>query len=304
MASAALAAVREEPGSLITRNGQMQWAGLLFGPDTPFQIASEGLTGWEDLPGLDSGDAPRPTAHGSWAGGLLAQARTVTAQVWLAPQAGAEDHEIRSVLQQLRRATMVSDTEQWLAVRLYGETLACRARVLQRVVPADRQFARYGIAKATIQWTAVDPRRYEAAEQSAETGLPQGESGLVWPLAWPLVWGSGASGDLVADNAGSAPAHPVITLTGPCSGPRLTVAETGATLAYDIELAAGDRLVIDTAEGTVLLNGSAERNYTALPGSHPEQAFTLPAGSTAVAFRAAEGGPAASASLRWRTAHW
>ncbi|KAK1184891.1 phage tail family protein [Streptomyces sp. NBS 14/10] len=294
-----------EPGPLITADGQVQWAGLLMGPGTDYWIAAEGLTGWEELPALDTSDADRPVGHGGWPGSQWAQARTVTAQVWFAPDPDSGPEGVREALRALRLATAVRDEEEWLAVRLHGETLAVRARVTQRVVPTDRQFAASRLAKMTLQWKAGDPRRYEAVGRRDTVGLPQREPGLTWPLVWPLAWGApGATGDLTVENGGSAPAHPVITFTGPCTRPRLANRAGGDWLEYAITLAPDDELVVDTAEGTVMFNGTASRRHTAVPGSAPEESFTLPPGTSQLSFRAASGGAGATATIDWRRAEW
>ncbi|MGW7431869.1 phage distal tail protein [Streptomyces sp. NPDC054861] len=116
----------------------------------------------------------------------------------------------------------------------------------------------------------------------------------------------GSTGTLTARNDGNAPAHPVVEFRGPVPMPSLTNLATGDVLEYDLDLAAGDVLVVDTAEGTVTLNGTASRLYTATAQSAPEQSFALWPGTTDLAFRAAPGSsdPAASVAVRWRSAHW
>ncbi|MGA4843790.1 phage distal tail protein [Streptomyces sp. G45] len=299
-------AAADEPGALIERDGQVQWAELLCGPGTVYWVAAEGLTGWEDLPGLESSDANRPSGHGGWPGTQWAQPRTVTAQVWLAPDPGGGPEAALAALRALRSATAVRDEEQWLAVRLYGETLAVRARVVQRVVPTDRQFLAGGLGKATLQWKAMDPRRYESVVRRAMVGLPRREPGLTWPLTWPLTWGTpGSIGEVTVDNAGSAPSHPLITLTGPCATPRLTNHNTGTWLEYALTLSQGDVLEVDTADGTVLFNGTASRRHTATVGSVPEESFTLAPGASRLSFRAESGDvEQASATVAWRSADW
>ncbi len=88
--------------------------------------------------------------------------------------------------------------------------------------------------------------------------------------------------------------------------PSLTNLATGDVLEYDLDLAAGDVLVVDTAEGTVTLNGTASRLYTATARSVPEQSFALWPGTADLAFRAApdSSDPAASVAVRWRSAYW
>ncbi|WP_338931578.1 phage tail protein [Streptomyces netropsis] len=296
------------PGSLITRDGQIQWAGLLFGPGTDYEIADSGLTGWADLPGLDSGDVLRPDQHGAWPGSQWSQARTVTAPIWLLPD---QPSRAAAVAAQFRAATAVHSGEQWLAVRLHGETLACRARVNQRSIPQDRMFVTHGAAKATVQWVCADPRRFAVDERTERTGLPTPERGLSWDreqgLKWPLNWGDITStGIVTAVNGGDAPANPVIEFRGPVRRPSLTRLSDGLRIEYDIRLAASDVLTIDTNAGTVTLNDSASRIHTATAWSTPEQLFQLEPGYTALAFRAEPGAvdPGASVAVTWRNAHW
>ncbi|MDW4905099.1 phage tail family protein [Streptomyces sp. ADMS] len=126
-------------------------------------------------------------------------------------------------------------------------------------------------------------------------------------LAWPLDFGTpGSTGRLSVVNTGSADTHPVIEFRGPVTAPSLTNITTGDVLEYDLPLAAGDVLVVDTLAGTVVLNSTASRLYTATTRSVPEQTFTFGPGTTPLMFRAAPGStdPAASAVVRYRAAYW
>ncbi|MCX4982809.1 phage tail domain-containing protein [Streptomyces sp. NBC_00572] len=289
------------PGSLITQDGQMQWAGLLIGPGTPFAVDKSGLSGWEDLPEYDSSDADRPTSHGAWPGSRYAKPRKVGGTIVLMPEWNQATEAVRA----LRQSLALLDEERWLTVRLHGEMLAVRARIAQRVVPADQGFATQGSSRMSIQWLASDPRRYVVNEQLATATAPQPESGLTWPLIWPLSWGQAKStGDAVVENIGSAPAHPVIVFRGPCSMPTVTERTSRRRLRYGIDLAAGDELVIDTRAGTVLLNNSASRLHTAMADSSPEELFVLDPGRTELSFRPDEATEDALMTVRWRSAEW
>ena len=289
------------PGSLITQDGQIQWAGLLIGPGTPFSVDRSGLQGWEDLPEYDSSDAERPTSHGAWPGSRYAKPRKIGGTIVLMPEYDGVPETLRA----LRQALALLDEERWLTVRLHGEMLAVRARIAQRVVPADQGFATQGSSKMSIQWVASDPRRYAVDEQVASTTAPQPESGLTWPLTWPLNWGQAQStGDAVAENTGSAATHPVITFRGPCSMPTVTERVSRRRLRYAIDLAAGDQLVIDTANGTVTLNNTASRRHTAMADSSPEELFLLEPGRTELSFRPDEATPEAQMTVSWRSAEW
>lgn len=298
------------PGSLITRDGQIQWGGLLMGAGTPYPVDRTGVTGWEDLPELDLGDVLRPDQHGSWPGDRWAQPRLIAGTVWLAPPAGTDP---LATATRFRAATGPDGQERWLAVRLLGETLAVRARVSRRVVPQDRSYAVQGFAKVSIQWTATDPRRYGTVRHEAITGLPVSESGMVWDddagsgLVWPLAWGAnGTAGSITAVNDGGAAVRPVVEFRGPVQRPSLTRLSDGRQLQYDLALGAGDILTVDTESGTVLLNDTASRIYTATPDSSPEQSFQLDPGTTNLAFRSDDvtASPDASVTVRWRDGHW
>jgi phage-related protein len=157
----------------------------------------------------------------------------------------------------------------------------------------------------SIQWLASDPRRYTVNEQTASTTAPQPETGLTWPLTWPLNWGQAKStGDAVAENSGSAATHPVIVFRGPCSMPTVTERVSKRRLRYAIDLAAGDELVVDTANGTVTLNNTASRRHTAMADSSPEELFLLEPGRTELAFRPDSATPEALMTVRWRSAEW
>ncbi|WP_079405475.1 phage distal tail protein [Streptomyces sp. 3211] len=298
------------PGDRLTSPGQVQYGDLLLGAGTYYRWKE--LAGWESLPPLDSGTVLRAGGHGAYPGTLYAQARTITAAPMFirAPSA-----QIGEAVRVLGAGTGVVQDEQPLAVWLDERgPLLTYARIVRRSVPVGIGYRQGVISGVALQWEATDARRYGIQEQEATAGLPQAEDGLSWNLdpgpehlAYPLAFGlPGSTGTLVTFNGGDADTHPVVTFRGPVSRPSLTNITTGLILEYDITLAAEDRLTVDTANGTVMLNGQASRLYTVTPQSCPEEAFTLAPGSTPLVFRAepGTGGPAASVSVRYRAAYW
>ncbi|MEU3917122.1 hypothetical protein [Streptomyces sp. NPDC029004] len=290
-------------GALVTRPGQVQYGELLLGAGTPYRW--RGITGWEELPSLDSGTVPRSDAHGGFPGALLAQARTIGLDglVIRAPRAS-----VGAVVAALNAGTVPVEDERpfvaWLDER--GPLLAY-ARATRRAVPATLGYRLGTITGGALEFVATDPRRYEVAERTVSATLPASEPGLSWPLVWPLSFGApGSTGGMTAANIGDASTHAVIEFRGPVTGPSVTNVDTGDVLEYDIPLAVGDLLAVDTRAGTVVLNGTASRIYTATSRSVPEQTFTLPPGTTNLIFRAAPGSsdPAASATVRYRSAYW
>ncbi|MER5783736.1 hypothetical protein ABT104_18735 [Streptomyces mobaraensis] len=290
--------------------GHIQFGDLLLGPATPYRWQT--LTGWEDSPGLDSGTVNRADAHGAWPGRLLAQPRTITVDGLIVR---AEPRAVGTVVRHLATATALRDDELPLVIRLDDSPpLLSWARCIRRSIPVGRGYAAGVVVGGALQFEATDPRRYALDEQLVAAHLPMAEPGLDWHLSpgpegllYPLDFGTpGATGALVVVNEGDAPVHPVITFRGPLTLPSLTNVGTGHRIEYDISLAPDDELLVDTAAGTVTLNGSESRLYTVTAQSVPENAFTLPPGTTNFAFRAAPGeaDPRATCSVRWRSAYW
>ncbi|WP_345174760.1 phage distal tail protein [Streptomyces lavendulae] len=290
------------PGSLVTRPGHVQYGELLLGPGTPYRW--RGITGWEELPSLDSGSVARSDAHGEFPGLLLAQARTIGLDGLIVR---APRERIGAVVGALNAATAPRVDElplvAWLDDR--GPLLAY-ARAVRRIIPAGPGYRLGTITGGAVEFVASDPRRYELDEQVVAASLPAPEPGLRWPLTWPLNFGlPGSTGALVAVNAGDAESHPVVEFRGPVTTPALINITTGDVLEYDIPLVVGDVLTIDTHAGTVLLNGGASRLYAATSRSVPERSFVLTPGTTNFLFRAGlDSGPAATATVRYRSAYW
>ncbi|MBT2466559.1 phage tail family protein [Streptomyces sp. ISL-66] len=299
-------------GDRVAVPGHVQFGDeLLLGPGTPYRWRT--LDGWEDSPPLDSGTVSRSDAHGAYLGRLLAQPRTITLDDMVIR---TEPRRMGAAVRALRAATALRDDEQPLVVQLDDEPpLLSFARCIRRSIPVQVGGYAIGIVQgAALQFEATDPRRYGLVEQQVEARLPAAEPGLDWQvtpgperLLYPIAFGApGSMGSLLAVNEGDAPAHPTVVIRGPVSLPSVTNVATGAAIEYDIDLALDDELVIDTRDGTVMLNKSADRLYTVTARSVPESLFTLPPGTASLLFRAAPGAtdPRASCSLRWRSAHW
>ncbi|MFF4454984.1 phage distal tail protein [Streptomyces goshikiensis] len=299
------------PGDRVNRAGHVQFGDLLLGPSTAY--GWESLTGWEDSPGLDSGTVARSDGHGAYLGRLLAQVRTITLD---GVAIRSEPGRMGAAVRELSTATALRDDELPLVIQLDDSPpLLSWARCIRRAVPVGAGGYAIGLVTgAAIQWEATDPRRYSVIEQQVVTSLPAPEPGLEWGvppgperLTYPLRFGApGSTGAVVAVNDGDAPSNPVITFRGPVSLPSVTNVRTGEVIEYDIDLAADDELLVDTREGTVTINGTASRLYTATARSVPEQSLDLDPGPTSLLFRAAPGStdPRAAASIRWRSAFW
>lgn len=286
-----------------SKPGHMQYGDFLLGPDTPWRWTD--LEGWEDTPAIDSGTVLKASDHGAWPGIFYAQVRTLTASLLIKCEPG----QMQGTIRQLAAATPIdAAVEIPLAIQFDDEIpLIVFARCTRRSVSVNRS-NRMGLTKGAIEFEASDPRKYELAESTFITGLPQPEPGLVFPLVFPLDFGTpGSTGNVEADNTGDAPTHPTFVIKGPCTEPSITNINTGAMLEYDIALSSTDMLFIDTNQGTVTLNGiTANRLYTATSRSIPEASFFLPPGKSALAFRSDDSppDPASTLTVTWRSAYW
>lgn len=287
-----------------SRPGHVQFDEFLFGPGTPFRWDT--LEGWEDTPGLDSGTVLRASAHGAWPGTMYAQVRTVTFGLIVRSEPG----QMMGTIRQIAAATPIDAADEVpLAVQFDDDEApqVIFARCVRRAIGVGRS-NRTGLTRGSIQFEASDPRKYSLVESMETASLPQPEPGLVFPLVFPLDFGTpGATGNMSCTNSGDAPSHPVIAITGPCSTPSITNTTTGLVLEYDLSLSEGDTLYVDTNQGTVTLNGTqSNRLYTATNRSVPEDAFVLPPGSSALAFRSDDSppDPASTATVTWRSAFW
>jgi hypothetical protein len=90
----------------------------------------------------------------------------------------------------------------------------------------------------------------------------------------------------------------VWTITGPCDQPAIRSASTGRWLAFALQLADGDQLVVDAAARTVRLGGASRRASL----SSGSRWFGLAAGLTEVTFDALRTDTPATLSVTWRDA--
>ncbi len=286
-------------GDLITTDGQIEWGGVLLGSGTAYRWLE--LTGLEDLPGIDSGNVSRPARHGSWPGIAYAQERTIT---W-SSQVSTEPIDFGTAVRALRQATALSsdDVDAPLVIRTKGgEERLAYGRIRNRAIPNEKD-AGIGRVKATIAWVCADPRLYSVDEHDTEIPQPSGGSGLTYPLIYPLDWGAGGeSGSRLILNDGDTPSSPRIEITGPCTTPAVTLVASGRTIELDLTIGSGETVVIDTAAGTIEIDG-ADRLYALTARSVPPELFELPSGTTEVAFRAESFGGGATATIFWRDAN-
>jgi hypothetical protein len=289
-------------GDLITTDFQMQLGALLLGAGTPYEMDGQAaLVGWDDLPGLDTADVPRPNAPGDYAGTYFPQGRIITCQ--LSVHGDGPGHAANVAA--LRAATTASiAAETPLAVRLAGLITYVSARCIQRSIPTGVNYATGATAKATLQFKATDPRRYVTTLFSASTAPPTSSGGITWPITWPITWSTlGSGGSVNVVNTGDFDTPPVITIRGPMTTPFVVRQDTGDVLEFNTSLAASDTVVVDVLADTVTLNGT-QTGSLLTDRSAPVSSFRMPPGTTGLLLREAAGpDPTASMTVTCRSAY-
>lgn len=251
------------PGALVTKPGQIQYGEMLLGGGTTARWKQ--LTGWRDLPAAQVADSPRPQAHGSYPGSVYGDSITVTLDYLLR---GSYEDKV-AALAAIEQYAPMDGVERALVVNDGDGAWYRMARVTARSVPQDQNF-RQGPLSCSMQFLCADPRRYSLTSNSVQVTIPTSVGGLNYPLNYPLDYGSFTGGGAQVNNGGAVATPIVATFRGPLTNPVLTATDHITwQLGFGLSLAAGETLVVDTSEGTVLLNGTADRLYTITAQSDP-----------------------------------
>lgn len=270
------------PGALVTQAGQVQYGDMLLGSGTSAGWLE--LVGWRDAPAGVASDYSRPQAHGSYPGAVYGESVVVT-YVFLLRGTPAEK---ATALAAIERYAPMDGVDRMLAVNDCDDGVWFRmGRLIGRNIPQPKHF-NHAPVEGSLQFLCADPRRYSLTLHTGVVELPMSAGGLEYPLEYPLEYGTWGSGALVAANAGSEHSPLVATFRGPLTNPGLHNG-TSWRLGFDITLAAGESLVVDTHEGTVLLNGSTDRGYTISPQADPVELCLLPPGDSPLSLSADAG---------------
>lgn len=287
------------PGSLITGDGQLEFNDYLLGDDSVTFL--EEITGWEDLPSVDSSNTLRPASHGAWVGKKLLGQRIIT---WKGRFAASREDWNTEILR-LREAftTPLGTEELTIVVSTRDEQMVAFGTVSARQIPMNYRYGYYG-AELTLQFECSDPRRYSLGENSVFISMPAlTEAGLVYPLVYPLDYGADTEpSQLIVNNTGNAPTPMIMNFVGPVTNPTLINQTTGQRLGFDIVLTADDVLTVNTRLGTVLLNDTADRLYTRTLTSSPVLGFDLVPGENDMQAIASEWEAGAGVEIIYRDA--
>lgn len=283
---------------------QVLAGGQIFGPGTDVQLIS--IDGLRALPGLRTGDLPRPLLDGNFPGLNLLDVRPVvfTFQTTVNNDATATEAAVSrcmSAFPNIPDLTGYAATATQYALDLISgndrPVAVVQVKLPNRAVPllvfgrptaadlpVDTDY-QYGRTTITVQWTAFDGALYDFNVVDGICGLPSSTAGLTFPLSFPVVFGTSSGGSIELDNGGNYRTWPAYVVAGPCVRPTITDQSTGASMTFDITLGVGDGLYIDTQAGTVLLNRTADRTGTLAAGS---SFFPLEPGQHSIGFSTAD----------------
>lgn len=234
----------------------VQWRDLALGSAPGDRIVS--IEGWEGgLPPTRYDKTNRARAHGSHPSPVWSDERTVTV-TGTSSAPGQRD----ALLIAMQNSMALAEDEEPLAITLAGRTLTASAQLLRFAPAVAHGTWNFDLLGWVAMWRCTDPLRY-GPTQTASTGLPTSGGGLTYPLAYPLTYGApGNPGQMTLSNAGNADAPIVFTVSGGAStglagGFELSAA--GQRITYPTGIAAGETVTIDTAQGTVLSQGTGDR---------------------------------------------
>lgn len=201
----------------------------------------------DDLVGMDGG------YHGDFFYGR----RPITITGLIHDHVDTVDRNLRMTrLMQATNAMRADAVLQWMpdgAIQEQFVTLR-RQQPLRITGGWNKQFA--------ISLVAADPRIYSADlfSSSVNASDTAGATGAAWPWKFPLSFGAAVTnGQVFIENDGNALTYPVLTITGPGTNPSVINATTGQVISFIYTLAAGETLVVDTLNRTVLLNGTTNK---------------------------------------------
>lgn len=284
-------AIGATPGGQVTTPGQVQYGEMLLGSGTPAGWLE--LIGWRDAPEASAADTPRPQSHGAYPGSVLADAVVVTFRFLLR---GTPENKA-AALAAIERYAPMDGVERMLAVNDCDDGVWFRmGRLIGRNIPQGKHFT-HAPVEGSLQFLCADPRRYSLTENTGTIGIPVAEGGLDYPLVYTLEYGTTTGGAaVVGTNEGAVDTPLVATFRGPLTNPVLHGPDW--TMAFDITLVDGESLVVDTNEGTALLDGSTDRLYTIANLSDPLELCLMHPGTNTLSLTATDGNGVVDISFR------
>jgi len=276
------------------------WQGLTLASkaDGASSYHASDITGWEVTPQISFADVAIGGRGVAVTPGSMGP-RVVTVTGWCY-DSSRRDLLLASLWSNASPSVGVLETDA-LVVTHGGLTLQADAQLMKADATPEAGWAggRFGF---TLQWRCPDPMRY-GAWTSVTAGIEAPVAGLVYPVTYPVTYPAQTpSGQLSVFNPGNAQAPALITLSGPLgNSPGVSCVTSGAQVRFGFALAAGDVLVVDTAQGAAFLNGEFRSPLTA---SSLFDELRVPVGASTFQSLGDPTGSGASVSVAFRPAFW
>lgn len=275
-------------------DGQVSVNGLVMGDGTDYIITD--FNPWTRQARV-TGSGDNPWSDGSWAGTEFYESVVVNMGIHTIGTSAADWQAKHWALMRAFAPIRTSLVEAELRWVIGGVEYLMRGR--PRMLSPKIQNINSGEITSSASFVALDPAIYSADEHTITMGLPAWAGGLTAPITAPVaITATQSDGIADATNTGIVPARLLLRITGPVTTPSVTVITPDGvplTLTIDTELGTGDWIDIDTAERSVLLNGSISR-LSSVYGTWP----LLWPGTSTIRYRAAATNPDTHLTIRWR----
>jgi hypothetical protein len=283
---------------------QYELGGVVFGDLTPVQCDDVDIgdvgrrTGDRESPGSDGVQFGLDYHDGrllTWELWTDTTTATDARSAWATLRTAWSGDQVRGVsraVMPLRMHLPGSDT-----VRVYGRP--------RRMTPASQRSRADGVIDLVADFQTADRAFYADVEQERTlTLLPNLSGGLMVPFTPPVVLNPVSNSDsTMATNTGDLPTWPVITFHGPITNPSVEWVATGARLTLQVTLATGRSVTVDTRPwARTALRDDGASLAGQLRGPRLSE-FTLPVGSTQIAFRGQDPTGTSSCRVSWRDAY-
>lgn len=237
--------------------------GLTFSTDgwvspSGYTLWLDDIKGWDDGPSVRRERTDRMNAHGEFSERAYRGARLVTIE----GDATCPSEEVAALAKQELAAILADGLDGVLEV-------TDTATVDMSIGAGLFSDPKIGMKNDTtityqLQFHCPRPRKYGAAVY-AVTGVATAGGALDYPLGDPLDYGAaGDPGTVTLTNAGTADTAPTFTVAAGTTdmplGFSITHVQSGRQLVYSDAVLIGQTVRLDTADGSVLLEGYADRS--------------------------------------------
>ena len=254
-------------------NYSLSFNNFVFGNGSPYQV--ESVTGLTDLPSLRVQDSNRGYLDGQFSGRDFYNGRNITVTILTLAGNGKSAQANFLLLQAALQPQQTGTGTLQFQLSPSSALQVINARVRAGMTIVDPNFT-FGYIRSQYTFFAPNPLYFDNAVQTASAS-PTPNGGRTYNRVYNLTYPIGSIGtSTTITNNGIATTYPTITINGPVTKPVIGSVTQNTYLYFSNTLGAGDVLVIDLYNRTVLFNGTPARNlllgasgwFNAKPGAN------------------------------------